>query len=189
MAEFYFDIETTGLNGRRNQAILAAFQKISHNRPDGPLVILKSWDLGGEKRLLNRIELTGVFKLGTHRFDFVPVGKNLRFDLSFLVERMRVSRIRMWTREQLRVFFHEKPLKDIDTIVIMMNNGRFVGSGLESFSGKKSSGRRVVDLWGARDYAGIERYVTEEAEAFFELYRKVTSALLRLGKAVRISLV
>ncbi len=185
MADFYFDIETTGLDARRDRAILASFQRISNNRPDGPLVMLRSWKIGGERELLGRIELTGIFNLGRKRFDFVPVGKNLRFDFSFMMERMRVAGIRTWTREQIRTFFREKPYKDIDTIMTMMNDGRFAGSGLESFSRKKkSSGAKVVDLWAAKDYDAIERYVSDEAKAFFEVYGRVAKTLLQLGKAL-----
>ena len=57
MASFYLDIETQGLDSEVDKIITIQYQKLKWgtNEPDGPLVILKSWE-SSEKEILEQFQ-------------------------------------------------------------------------------------------------------------------------------------
>lgn len=183
MSEYYFDIETSDSDTQKDQVIAVTFQRITFNGPSGDLTILKAWDRGGERTLLGRVRDLGVFDtVGAGAFNFVPVGFNLAYDFNFLITRMQALGVKRWTKEEVMHFFHNKPTKDIKTGVVMMNYGRFMGSGLDQFTRKKkTSGEVIPSLWAARNYNAIEDYIRDEVEGFFELYGHMAEVLLALG--------
>ncbi len=187
MTEYYFDIETSDLDMWKEQVIAVAYQPMRFGGPAGDLSILRAWDRGGEGRVLREVMELGVLDSDRdHGFDFVPVGTNLSFDLTFLIARMDRLGIRKWSQREILDFFHDKATKDIKQPLVLMNDGEFRGSGLDSFSAiKKGRGAVVVGLWHRKDYAGIERYIREDAQAFFEVYGKIAPALADLGRKVR----
>ncbi len=138
MTDYYFDIETSDRDPWRDKVIAIAFQPLRLNRPDGELTILEAWKRGGEKGMLLDIQRRGLFDdEGSDAFDFIPVGTNLMFDLTFLIVRMREMGLHDWTADEVLHFFHGKPRKDIKTALVAMNDGKFEGSGLKTFSSKK----------------------------------------------------
>lgn len=187
MTEYYFDIETEDSDPAKNRVIAVAYQPIRFDRPDGDLRILKTWELG-EASLLKRVLKLGVLEADPARaFEFVPVGVNLAFDYNFLITRMRETGVRRWTVSQVLELFHSKPMKDMKTALVMMNDGSFGGSGLDHFTRKKrSAGHVMLGLWGERNYRGIEKYIRGEAAGFFEVYGQVTGILRDMGRRMRV---
>jgi len=184
MNEYYFDIETSGLDLWKEQVVAVAYQPIVSGAPADDLTILKAWDRGGEERVLRQVLKLGVFEADRdNAFAFVPIGTNLLFDLTFLIARMDRLGIRKWKPREVLHFFHNKPTKDIKHVLVLMNEGRFKGSSLDAFSTKKrTGGAAVVDMWRRKDYKGIEEYIREDAEAFFEIYVKIVPSLSELGR-------
>ncbi len=194
MPEYYFDIETWDPNAtgrpdpKNGQVIAVAYQSISWGKPKGPLEILKAWGPGGEKGVLKRVLDLGVMDWGEDGFNFIPVGTNLNFDLAFLIERMGLTKIRPFSANEILDIFREKPRIDIKTSLLLMNEGRFKGSGLDSFTKlKKSSGDVVLKLWEAKKYAVIDEYIRSDAAGFFDVYAKLTPDLAELGRKARLS--
>ncbi len=192
MTEYYFDIETWDPNAtgrpdpKKGQVIAVAYQAISFGRPTGSLEIRKAWERGGEKIVLKHVLDLGVFDWDTDGFAFVPVGTNLDFDLAFLIERMALTGVRRFDAVEVLDIFREKPRIDIKTTLLLMNDGRFRGSGLDSFTKfKKSGGEVVLKLWEKKDYRAIEKYIRSDAAGFFDVYRKILPALSDLGRKVR----
>ena len=187
MTEYYFDIETEDRDPAKNRVIAVAYQPIRSDRPGGDLGILKGWELG-EASLLKRVLKLGVFEAEPARaFEFIPVGVNLAFDYNFLITRMRKTGVRRWTLSQALEVFHSKPMKDMKTALVMMNDGSFVGSGLDRFTRKKrSAGHVMLRLWAERNYQGIEKYIRGEAAGFFEVYGQVTAILRDMGRRMRV---
>lgn len=171
----------------KEQVIAVAYQLIAFGAPAGDLVVLRAWDRGGEERVLREVLKTGVLDASRERaFEFVPVGTNLPFDLAFLIARMGSTGIRKWTHREVLDYFHDKPTKDLKHALVLMNDGEFRGSGLDTFSAKKKSrGAAVVEMWKRRDYKGIDEYIRQDAAAFFDVYAKILPALAALGKKVR----
>lgn len=187
MTEYYLDIETSDLDMWAEQVIAVAYQPIRFGAPEGHLTVLKAWNLGGEERVLRDVTRLGVFETGReHGFDFVPVGTNLSFDLTFMIARMSRLEIRKWSHREILDFFHDKATKDIKHVLVLMNDGEFRGSGLDTFSSKKKvRGAAVVEMWRRKDYRGIEEYIQQDADAFFEVYGKLVRALSAEGRAIR----
>ncbi len=187
MTEYYFDIETSDRDPKWSQVIAVAYQPIALNDPGGDLVMLKAWEIGEEGVLREALRL-GVFDADPGRaFDFVPVGVNLLFDLTFLMDRMRLTRVMKWRAREVPRFLRDKPSKDLKAALVMMNAGDFKGCGLDRFTAKKKTAGHVIPgLWARRDYRAIERYIRDEAAGFFEVYGRVARALDTLGSELRV---
>ncbi len=193
MTEYYFDIEswdpnTTGRpDAKTGRVVAAAYQPIAFGRPRGPLKILKGWEGGDETKILKSVAQLGVLDLEPDPFGFVPVGTNLDFDLGFLIARMALADVRRSSVEETLRIFRDKPRIDIKTCLLLMNEGRFKGSGLDSFTSlKRGKGNTVLGLWERRDYTAIETYIRREAAGFFDVYGKVAAVLHDLGDKMRV---
>ena len=144
--------------------------------PKGDLHILKSWD-SSEKDILR--ELHSVFNPfdKQRRWDFIPVGFNLRYDFITLLYRWKDI---LGIPINSTAIFSDQPCIDIRPIVIMFNQGQFKGASLQNFSGKKQSGSEIKDLYSAKDYAGIEDYIKDETTCFLNLYQFMVRELPKL---------
>src|SRR6266540_6212607 len=107
MTEYYFDIETS----RRNAVIAVAYREIRAYKPEGELHVLRIKHEAEEERLLKGVVKLGVFDTGERMWDFIPVGTNLRFDFTVLMDRMRATRVKPFTADDILDFFHHKPHK------------------------------------------------------------------------------
>lgn len=161
MSDFYIDIETTGLDPAKDEIITIQYQKLDFNtkEPDGPLIILKAWE-SSEKEILEKFNQA----LGLGEWSFVPHGYNLKFEDRFLYIRSLHHGI------QPTIKLLDRPSVDIHAVGILLNGGRFKGSGLDKISGKKQNGLGCLEMYKDKNYKGIVNYVNEEAKAYTELY-------------------
>ena len=182
LTEYYFDIETS-----RTGVIAFAFQEIQHYAPVGGLQIWLIRTASDEKIMLKGVQDLGVLDWREERrWRFVPVGTNLRYDFTVLIDRMTATGVRRWTPREILALFEEKPRKDIHDTLVLMNDGEFKGSGLDTFTTLKTvSSKEVPKMWDRRDLPSIEKYIRDDAAAFFDVYGKLGPALSALGKKIR----
>jgi len=163
LAEYYFDIETTGLDPKKDRIITIQWQPLDRltGEPTCDLIILKEWES-------SEGSIVGEFLPHLNRqnaFDFVPVGENLFFDFSFLGQKASEYGL----GDTGLQYFCDRPHIDIRPIEVMINRG---------FKGYD----RVVDAEGELAKADIPRlyekkrfdeiicYVRREAQVFVKAY-------------------
>ena len=171
------DIETYSRTRKPNPAndkiITIQFQELStrEGRPEGKLEILTEWDFKSERNMLNVFRR----KFITDRdFDFISVGENLYgFDLISLFHRLN----KYFHLELGMDFFRDRPVIDIKSSLVMMNEGNF--RDYQRVLGKKS-GHMVRQWYDAKDYDKIERYVRREARNFIAKYQILKKRMLEI---------
>ncbi len=99
-------------------------------------------------------------------FSFIPIGMNLYgFDLISLIYRLN-----HYFNLNLSVeLFRNRPVIDIKSILIMMNDGQF--KGYNSILGKKQPGNVVRTYYENKDYDKIIEYIKDETANFIEKYQ------------------
>ncbi len=158
MAQFYLDIETTGLDPTKDKIITIQFQELDRytGKAVGELVILKEWD-SSEKDILNEfISKTNILQGG---FTFVPVGYNLNFEHNFL-------KIRSIVNNLPPIDILNNPFLDLRAIGILMNKGQFKGSKLSDLTGKQEDGKNIPLWYESKDYERIINYIINETNEF-----------------------
>jgi DNA polymerase III alpha subunit (gram-positive type) len=162
MGNFYFDIETTGLNPKKDKIISIQFQELERNtgKAIGELKILKEWETSERKILQKFIEETKIDD--PYPFAFVPVGYNLNFEHNFLKERTALH-------SMTPIDILNKPFIDLRAIGVIMNQGEFKGSGLDKITGKPSSGKQVPIWYQNKQFELITEYIKTEAREFIKL--------------------
>ena len=165
MAEYYLDMETTGLNPSNDQIISIQYQRLGmiSGRTEGPLNIMKTWERS-EKEVL---ELFNTIFLGKGPFSFVAIGNNVPFMYSFLIERSRINGLE--SPDPVYVF-GRKPYLDIKPFLVMLNGGRFKGGSLDRFTGLKRKGDEIPKLFYEKRYDEIIEHVVEKSKEFKKLY-------------------
>ncbi|MEA3558637.1 MAG: hypothetical protein U9R75_05220 [Candidatus Thermoplasmatota archaeon] len=166
MPEYYLDIETTGLDPKKDQIITIQYQRLGmlSGREEGPINILKAWE-SSEEDIIERF--LPVFT-GGGPFSFVAIGMNIPFTYSFLVERARIHDL---DAPDPLYIFGKKPYMDLKPFLVMMNKGSFKGASLDRFVDLSFSGDQIPKLYYSREYSRIEECIREEAEGFQKLYR------------------
>jgi uncharacterized protein YprB with RNaseH-like and TPR domain len=181
MPSYYLDIETTGLDEKKDKIISIQYQPLDMNtgEPIGPLVILKEWE-SSEREILKRFILDSRI-IDEYPFSFVSIGFNLRFEHNFLKQRTVIHGLP-------EIDILSKPFIDLRAIAILMNKGQFKGSGLNSMTGKKSSGNKIPELYSAKKYEEIIEYIKNETEEFLKfniwLYKEMPSLYEKFRKEV-----
>ncbi len=179
MANFYFDIETTGIDPKKDKVVTIQLQQLDRvsAAPIGELVILKEWESSEREIIKKFIDDSKI--LDPYPFTFVPVGYNLSFEHNFLRER---TAIHSFTPIDILT----KPSIDLRPLGIIMNKGEFKGSGLDKITGKPGNGSQVPKWYQNKEYDKILAYVKAEAFAFHQLnqwlHREMPGFLERFKK-------
>ncbi len=179
MPNFYFDIETTGLDPKDHKIITIQFMELDSitSKPKGELIILKEWESSERDMLKEFIERSRI--TDDYPFSFVPVGYNLKFEHNFLIERTRVNKLQV-------VDILKRPFIDLIPFGIVMNKGQFKGSGLDKITGKNREGSVIPNWYDKKNYDEIIKYIQNEAEEFVKfsswLYKELPPMLNKFKK-------
>jgi uncharacterized protein YprB with RNaseH-like and TPR domain len=161
--EYYFDIETSGLNPSKDKIVTFQYQALSMatGAPLTKLTIVKEWEDGCSEEMM--LKLVMHLLIDAPLWSFVPIGNNLAFDFSFISARMR-HYFGIDVLERLM----DRPCIDVKHILVMINKGRF--KNYAKIVGKGESGGNVPLWYQRKEYDKIVRYVEMEAEAFVRTY-------------------
>jgi len=176
MPEYYVDLETTGLDAKKDMVVAIAYQRLGMltGRGEGNLTILKAWETS-EKDVLERF--LPVF-MGGGPFSFVAIGLNIPFIYSFIVER---SRIHGLEAPDPLYLMGSKPYLDLKPLLVMMNNGSFKGASLENFTDLSSSSDMVPKAFYENDHKAILDHILEKSSEFLRLYRHLKEVMPELS--------
>ncbi|MEM5812727.1 MAG: hypothetical protein QXN71_01850 [Candidatus Aenigmatarchaeota archaeon] len=191
-AEMYFDIEIAYTDpkyvellklGRKvpdpnptnSKIITVQYQLLREDgTPKGSLQIFREWE-SSEEQIVRKI---ATMINPSRKWEFIPVGHNIYFDLGMLRERASLYGINypVW------FIYNDLPAIDIKHICVGMNAFRLKDSGLDKFSGKESSGLNVPIWYHNKEYEKIEEYIRNEAREFIEFYKKLKETLPQFRK-------
>lgn len=172
MANYYLDIETEGFNTDIHKIISIQFQELDgFGKPKGELVVLKEWKMGEEEM----IKFFHKKLITMSVWDFVPIGYNLIFDLTFLWAKFKKYGLEV---PPLDKYLYAKPIIDLKYSLIIANDLDFKGSGLDKMSNKKTDGRDVPNFYRNKEFDKIESYVIQETESFIECLGKLRTKLM-----------
>lgn len=175
MAEYYFDIETTGTDFDKDEIITIQWQELDRftGEPLGELDILKRWESSEE-------EIVKAFhpKLTCYHWDFVFIGKNLFFDFCMLNERLKHFRL---GDIDLRCL-NERVSLDIKPILVIMNSGNFMGYDKVLPKTNPLTNDKIPQLFKEGRFPEIVQYVKDETKDFTEAYQVFKKELPSLKK-------
>jgi hypothetical protein len=183
MRNFYFDIETVGLDPKKHKIITIQYQELGRNtgKAVGELKILKEWE-SSEREILEKFIKDSKIE-DPYPFTFIPMGYNLNFEHNFLKERTAIHSL-----NPLDIL--TKPFIDLRAFGIIMNKGEFKGSGLDKITGKQMSGKQIPEWYENKEYDKIIKYIKDEAKAFIQLnvwlYKEMPQFLERFKKENKI---
>jgi len=163
---YYWDVEVDNLDFLNGITIQVA--PLDWNGRMGKLKIYKVWEFD------DAIEMFKQFFSDYYFFDewsFIPVGYNLRFDFS--VARKYAAKL---GNEYSPWVYWSRPHIDLHHFTIVENKG-FKGSSLANFSPKVGNGKYVGDYYKDGELEKIIDYVTQEAEAFSQVFKHYVEAL------------
>lgn len=181
MAEYYFDIETyspgESPNPETDKIITIQFQRINlrSGEPRGELKILKEWE-SSEKEIVTRF-FNQFFREGLRIWDFIPVGFNLNFEWEFLISKFKKYLGKEFTSRDLH---YKRPHLDLKPVVVLLNDGKFVGAKLDKFTNKSHDGKLVKEWYKNEQYDKIEQYIKDEAKLFLEFLQKIMKNIHKL---------
>jgi len=165
VGNYYLDIETTGLDEVIDKIITIQYVELERGtgKQIGELKIFKEWDEGEEEMIRQFIINSPI--VNSYDFDFVPVGYNLGFEHKFLLEKTGKY------KKLFPISVLSKPIIDLHSIGILMNNGEFKGSGLDKLTGKPHGGSPIPEWYKIGKYEKIEEYIKKETEEFVKFFR------------------
>lgn len=169
MVEYYFDIETTGLDPEKDQIITIQRQLIKFGRSAGPIEILNTWD-SSEKEILEEFLSIAYCQ---NMWDFVYIGANLLFDFNFINERAK----KYGFKGTDLAYCCERPHLDLKHVMILLNEGRFKGYSDILGKGMQLDNTLVPQWYYEKKYEEIEQHVKLEAEKTIEFYGKIKEHL------------
>jgi len=142
--------------------------------PKGDLQIFKEWESSEESIMKKAWSLINP----NTKWDIIPVGQNLSFDLGML--RGRAAHYGIHYSEWF--MYNELPVIDTKAILLGMNAFMFKGSGLDKFTGKESSGAGVLLWYANQEYDKILEYIKRETREFIAFYAQLKKALPEFRK-------
>ena len=181
MAEYYFDIETYSPGERPNpetdKIIAMQFQRIDLRSGElrGELTILKEWE-SSEKEIVTQF-FNQFFRDGLSIWNFIPVGFNLNFEWEFLISKFEKYLGKKLASKDLH---YKIPHLDLKPIIVLLNDGNFVGASLDKFTNKPHNGKLVKGWYENKQYDKIEQYIRDEAKSFLEFLQKIKKNIHKL---------
>jgi hypothetical protein len=166
MVFYYFDTETTSNDPTKAELVTIQYRRLGKYdfHPTEPLKILKCWEMSEKDMLL-------AFAPKFVKWEFMPVGQNLRYDYVVLDRRIKAN--------GLREAFHLKSLEDLldfpdwdaKHAMVMMNGLSYTG--YDKVAGGPEGGSKLAAQHiAAKDWPRLEQYVHDEHEAFMNFLNR-----------------
>jgi len=161
MVNFYLDVETSGLDPEIDKIVTIQYQKLDFNtgEPVDKLIILKAWE-SSEKEILEAFQKI----FGNETWTFIAHGYCLGFEDKFLRQRSIICGL----EKPIELF--SRPVIDLHSVGVLMNNGQFKGSGLDKITGKNGNGLTCLTFYNAEKYDKVISYIEQEAREFLKFY-------------------
>jgi hypothetical protein len=182
MPAYYFAMEGYHAGDKPNPAtdtvITIQYQKIdlTTGEPLEKLTILKAWE-DSEKSIVTRF-YNQFLKAGIPVTHFIPVGINLDYAFELILAKCRQYHLPALTSHQL---YYQRPRFDLAPVIVLLNDGRFKGASLDTFSAKKSDAGRINTWYERKEFKPIEHTLQDEAETFLKLLQYLSKYKTRLG--------
>jgi hypothetical protein len=186
MPAYYFSIEGMRTGEKSDPAtdklVSLQYQKIKQTtgEPLDVLFICREWE-SSEKEVVTAFYNT-FFRPGTPVTEFIPVGMNLDYAYEMLLALFRKYQLTPPSSYEL---YFQRPRIDLKPVIVILNDGRFVGASLDAFSIKKGEDRHMEKWYGKQEYGRIEHYVREEASRFLKVFQYLSKYKSRLGITVK----
>jgi hypothetical protein len=182
MPAYYLSIEGIKTGEKSDPAtdrlVTLMYQKIdltSGETLEAP-VIHRVWE-SPEKEIVTAF-YNQFFRPGTPVTQFIPVGLNLDYTYEMLVALFRIYGLAPPTSHEL---WYQRPRFDLRPIIVLLNNGRFVGASLDAFSIKKGEDRHMEKWLDKKEFGRIEHYIREEATRFLKVLQYLSRNKSRMG--------
>jgi len=178
LAEYYFDIETTGFNFDKDEIITIQWQKISGftGEPISELKILKRWEYENEEKAEEEMINSFIPNLNCKPLDFIFIGKNLAFDFCILDRRMRHYGLGKFNLQ----CFYDKAILDIKPILVMINRGKFKGYNKIIPKTNPIENKEISKLYRQKKYDQIIQYIIDESKDFLRAYQTLKREIPKL---------
>ena len=72
------------------------------------------------------------------------------------------------------------PHLDLKPIIVLLNDGNFVGAKLDNFTNKPHDGKLVKEWYDNKQFDKIEQYIKDEADSFLEFLQKIKRNIWKL---------
>jgi hypothetical protein len=163
-----------------DKLITIQYQKIdlTSGEPLEKLTILKEWE--SSEQSIVTILYNQFFRPGIPVTHFIPVGMNLDYAYEMIIAKCKKYHLPAITSHQL---YYQRPRFDLGPVIVLLNDGRFAGASLDSFSSKKSDAGRINKWYNNKDFKKIERTLQDDAETFLKLLQYLSKYKTRLGIA------
>ncbi len=187
----YLDLEWVGIPGNSNpyndKLITIQYQYLNPRtwEPRSRLRILKEWDykVGGEKQILREF-WNSINKNYSEIPKTTVIGQGIVYDKEIL--RIKLKRYKLFKNNITPWDFLNKWLYvDTRSMLVLLNNGIFKGSGLHNWTDKKMSGFNIHELYKQKKFEEIEEYIRVETNEFLKLLKNLKDKLRRIGRDMK----
>jgi hypothetical protein len=184
MPAYYFAMEGYHPGEKPDPAvdtvITIQYQKIdlTSGEPLEKLTILKAWE-SSEQHIVTTL-YNQFFRPEVPVTHFIPVGMNLDYAYELIIAKCKKYQLPAITSRQL---YYQRPRFDLASVLVLLNDGRFAGARLDSFTSKKSDAGRINKWYDNKDFKKIEHTLQDEAETFLKLLQYLSKYKTRLGVA------
>jgi hypothetical protein len=184
MPAYYFEIVGHHAGEKPDPAadtiIAIQYQKIdlTSGEPLEKLTLLKAWE-SSEKEIVTRF-YNEFLRPGMPITHFIPVGLNIDYAFEMLIAKCKHYNLPELTSRQL---YYQRPRFDLAPVLVLLNDGRFKGATLDTFSSKKSEAGRIGTWYEKQEFKKIQYTLQDEAENFLKLLQYLSKYKTRLGVA------